>query len=130
MIGFIIFLTEGLEIYVYGCLNNPVCVLCKIFNRNSRIFYGGVMEYNNKIFNALADMYIKDTSCEGQLFCGCREEDCIQYKTKECRKCLLRYIENECLTKVNVVCKRRESHDTFRNVDVDDVNWLHRHWYE
>ena len=53
------------------------------------------MAYSNKIFNALADMYIKDTSCEGQLFCGCRAEDCEQYKTKECRKCLLKHIEME-----------------------------------
>lgn len=47
------------------------------------------MAYSNKVFNALADMYIKDTSCDGQLFCGCREEDCEEHGTKECRVCLL-----------------------------------------
>lgn len=51
------------------------------------------MAYSNKVFNALADMYIKDTSYDGQLFCGCREEDCELYRTKECRKCLLKQIE-------------------------------------
>lgn len=53
------------------------------------------MAYSNKIFNALADMYIKDTSCDGQLFCGCRAEDCELHGTKECRKCLLKYIEEQ-----------------------------------
>ena len=51
------------------------------------------MAYSNKMFNALADMYIKDTSNDGQLFCGCREEDCELHRTKECRKCLLKQIE-------------------------------------
>lgn len=53
------------------------------------------MAYSNKIFNALADMYIKDTSsfCDGQLFCGCREEDCEAYRTKECRVCLLEQVK-------------------------------------
>lgn len=50
------------------------------------------MAYNNKTFNALADMYIKDTLCDGQLFCGCRAEDCESYRTIECRKCLLKQI--------------------------------------
>lgn len=53
------------------------------------------MAYSNKIFNALADMYIKDTSCDGQLFCGCRQEDCELHRTKECRKCLLKQIEEQ-----------------------------------
>lgn len=53
------------------------------------------MAYGDKIFNALADIYIKDTSCDGQLFCGCRAEDCDAYKTKECRKCLLEYIKEQ-----------------------------------
>ena len=51
------------------------------------------MAYSNKIFNALADIYIKDTSCDGQLFCGCREEDCEAYRTKECRVCLLNQVK-------------------------------------
>ena len=51
------------------------------------------MAYSNKIFNALADMYIKDTSCDGQLFCGCREEDCEAHGTKECRVCLLEQVK-------------------------------------
>ena len=51
------------------------------------------MAYSNKIFNALADMYIKDTSCDGQLFCGCRKEDCEAHGTKECRLCLLEQVK-------------------------------------
>lgn len=51
------------------------------------------MAYSNKVFNALADMYIKDTLCDGQLFCGCREEDCGAYGTKDCRKCLLEQVK-------------------------------------
>ena len=47
-------------------------------------------EYTN--FNKLADLYIKDTSCDGQLFCGCRREDCENYKTKECYKCLIKHL--------------------------------------
>lgn len=39
------------------------------------------MSYNNKTFNVLADMYIKDTSSDGQLFCGCRAEDCEMFNT-------------------------------------------------
>lgn len=53
------------------------------------------MAYSNKIFNTLADMYIKDTSCDGQLFCGCRMEDCETHKTKECRKCLLEQVKEQ-----------------------------------
>ena len=49
-------------------------------------------EYAN--FNKLADLYIKDTACDGQLFCGCRREDCENYKTEECRKCLIKYLNN------------------------------------
>ena len=43
-------------------------------------------------FNKLSDLYIKDTACDGQLFCGCRREDCENYKTEECRKCLIKYL--------------------------------------
>jgi hypothetical protein len=53
------------------------------------------MAYNNKTFNALADIYIKDTMLDGQLFCGCRAEDCEAYRTKECRKCLLEHIREQ-----------------------------------
>ena len=52
------------------------------------------MAYSNKMFNALADMYIKYTSCDGQLFCGCREEDCQAYGTKECRVCLIEQVKD------------------------------------
>jgi hypothetical protein len=51
-----------------------------------------VDEYVN--FNKLADLYIKDTSCDGQLFCGCRREDCELYKTEECRKCLIKHLND------------------------------------
>lgn len=50
------------------------------------------MSYNNITFNTLADMYIKDTSCDEQLFCGCRPEDCEAHGTKECRVCLLEQV--------------------------------------
>lgn len=46
-------------------------------------------------FEALADMYIKDTACEGQLFCGCYEEDCELYRTKSCYECLLKHLKEE-----------------------------------
>ncbi len=44
-------------------------------------------------FNKLADLYIKETSCDGQLFCGCRYEDCENFRTEECRKCLIKHLE-------------------------------------
>ena len=47
-------------------------------------------EYAN--FNKLTDLYIKDTACDGQLFCGCRREDCELYGTEECRKCLMKHL--------------------------------------
>lgn len=51
-----------------------------------------VNEYAN--FNKLADLYIKDTACDGQLFCGSRREDCENYKTEECRKCLIKHLND------------------------------------
>lgn len=61
-----------------------------------------------KIFNALADMYINDTSdCDGQLFCGCREEDCELYKTNECRECLLKYIQERTREVDDKIAKRK-----------------------
>lgn len=53
------------------------------------------MAYSNKMFNVLADMYIKDTMLDGQLFCGCRVEDCETHRTKECRKCLLKQVKEQ-----------------------------------
>lgn len=47
-------------------------------------------EYEN--FNKLAKLYINETSCDGQLFCGCRYEDCENFHTEECHKCLLKHI--------------------------------------
>lgn len=47
----------------------------------------------NDLFNTLMDMYIRETSCDEQLFCGCRDEDCNGYKTEECKVCLLKYIK-------------------------------------
>lgn len=43
-------------------------------------------------FNKLADLYIKDTACDGQLFCGCRYEDCENFRSEECRKCLIQHL--------------------------------------
>ena len=51
-----------------------------------------VPDYGFYNFNKLADLYIKDTTCDGQLFCGCRREDCENYKTEECRKCLVKHL--------------------------------------
>ena len=51
-----------------------------------------VDDYTN--FYKLVDLYIKDTACDGQLFCGCRIEDCENYKTKECHKCLIKYLND------------------------------------
>lgn len=53
------------------------------------------MAYSNKMFNALSDIYIKETECDGQLFCGCREEDCESYRTKDCRKCVETYVKEQ-----------------------------------
>ena len=53
------------------------------------------MAYSNKMFNALADIYIKETECDGQLFCGCREEDCKSHRTKDCRKCVEAYVKEQ-----------------------------------
>ena len=47
-------------------------------------------DYEN--FNKLAKLYINETSCDGQLFCGCRYEDCEKFHTEECYKCLLKHI--------------------------------------
>lgn len=47
-------------------------------------------DYEN--FNKLANLYINETSCDGQLFCGCRYEDCENFHTEECFKCLLKHI--------------------------------------
>lgn len=46
-------------------------------------------------FKTLANMYINDTCCDGQLFCGCRSEDCEFYKTKKCLNCLTKHIEEQ-----------------------------------
>lgn len=44
-------------------------------------------------FHKLANLYINETSCDGQLFCGCRYEDCESYHTEECFKCLFKHID-------------------------------------
>ena len=46
-------------------------------------------------FQTLANMYIKETCCDEQLFCGCRSEDCRFFKTKECLNCLTKHIEEQ-----------------------------------
>ena len=45
-------------------------------------------------FNVLAIIYIEDTCCDGQLFCGCRKEDCESFKTGRCIDCLIKHIED------------------------------------
>ena len=49
-------------------------------------------EYAN--LNKLIELYIKETSCDGQLFCGSRYDDCENFRSEECRKCLLEYLNN------------------------------------
>lgn len=47
-----------------------------------------------KLWEKIADLYIKETTNDGQKFCGCREEDCELYHNhKKCIKCLKRHIE-------------------------------------
>ena len=48
-----------------------------------------------RIFKLLAQKYIDDTKNDGQLFCGCRREDCINHHTKECIKCLSNMLTEE-----------------------------------
>lgn len=50
------------------------------------------MDDNFYNFNKLVDLYIEDTICDGELFCGHRREECENYKTEECRKCLVKYL--------------------------------------
>lgn len=54
-------------------------------------------ETTEEIFNILCSKYIEDTACDGQLFCGCYPEDCVLYKTDECKNCLKKYLKKECL---------------------------------
>lgn len=45
----------------------------------------------------LCRKYIEDTACDGQLFCGCRQEDCVMFKTEDCIKCLKNHLHKECI---------------------------------
>lgn len=54
-------------------------------------------ETTEEIFNILCSKYIEDTACDGQLFCGCRSEDCEKYQTQECIDCLKKHLKKECL---------------------------------
>ena len=51
----------------------------------------------------LSSMYIRDTANDGQLFCGCRREDCNNYKTEECHKCLRKHIEEEINNRISAI---------------------------
>ena len=45
-------------------------------------------------FRKLSEMYISGTKAsDGQLFCGCREEDCDNYNSEQCLKCLADEVE-------------------------------------
>ena len=48
-------------------------------------------------FDILCSKYIEDTACDGQLFCGCRSEDCEKYQTQECIYCLKKQLKKYCL---------------------------------
>lgn len=50
-------------------------------------------ETTEEIFNVLCNLYIDETSFEGQLFCGCYPEDCVLYKTDECKNCLKKHLK-------------------------------------
>lgn len=55
---------------------------------------------SKKLFEQLCALYIQDTSCDQQLFCGCREEDCENYRTENCIRCLEAYMESIDLDKM------------------------------
>lgn len=52
---------------------------------------------SEELYMKLVETYIKETAdVDGQLFCGCREEDCTDYMCyAECRKCLERYLKED-----------------------------------
>ena len=54
-------------------------------------------ETTENTLDFLCHLYIEDTSCEGQLFCGCYPDDCVLYKTDECINCLKKHIHKECM---------------------------------
>lgn len=78
-----------------------ICETCK--KKNDRCYcppnstcmaYEEDKQTEKSLLERLVDLYINDTAdCEGLLFCGCREEDCENYRTEECRECLLRYLK-------------------------------------
>lgn len=45
-----------------------------------------------KIFDKLMEMYLKETTNDEQMFCGCRKEDCTDWHTEKCKDCLIDYI--------------------------------------
>ena len=49
------------------------------------------------LYMKLVKTYIKETAdVDGQLFCGCRQEDCTDYmRYSECQKCLERYLKED-----------------------------------
>lgn len=52
---------------------------------------------SEELYMKLVETYIKETAdVDGQLFCGCREEDCTSYLCySECKKCLERYLKED-----------------------------------
>lgn len=54
-------------------------------------------ETTENTLDFLCHLYIEDTSCDGQLFCGCRSEDCEKYQTQECIDCLKKQLKKYCL---------------------------------
>lgn len=65
--------------------------------------FGAGLEYvlekdaSENLYMKLVETYIKSTAdVDGQLFCGCRKEDCTDYMCySECRKCLEKHLKQE-----------------------------------
>lgn len=54
-------------------------------------------DVTEELYIKLMNAYIRETAdSDGQLFCGCRREDCTDYMCySECRKCLERYLKED-----------------------------------
>ena len=48
-----------------------------------------------QIFNRLIEMYIKNTTIDQQMFCGCRPDDCELWNTEKCKDCVIGHVLND-----------------------------------
>ena len=84
-------LNDGYSIVAANNLGNT---LEYILEKETTENKNGISE---ELYMKLVETYIKETAdVDGQLFCGCREEDCTDYMCySECRKCLERYLKED-----------------------------------